>query len=423
MVAMLTPSEIKGIKVLHVARTVNPSYGGPITWIQQTCRCESSNGCTFEILTTDDPAEQWVADFPVKVHACGPGVGTYGKSKQIGKWLTEHAREYDAIFLNAIWQYPALIAGKVAVHQKVPYFIIPHGMYDQYFHKKANFRAFKRFCYWIIKFKSVAKGATGFIWTSDLEREEIASLYRVDVPNHTIRFGAEFEDFDHHAMDKALAEYAPQLVDKPFILTLGRLAEVKNLKNLIKGFALASSMGLDLQLLLAGPDEHGNMGELRNLAQSLQVSDQVHMPGFIMGAGKASAFRHCRFFACPSYLESFGLSVAEALAYGKPVLISDQVKIRSKLGGYSTGTICQTDSGSIAEKLLEMASWTPEQYQTQCEEARRCFENELTVQGSAIDLVNIVRNIPKDTNATGQSVILPASALTESSDRPTIGLN
>jgi len=53
----------------------------------------------------------------------------------------------------------------------------------------------------------------------------------------------------------------------------------------------------------------------------------VHFPGMLQGDAKWGAFHSAGAFALPSHQENFGIAVAEALACGTPVLISNKVNI------------------------------------------------------------------------------------------------
>ncbi len=57
------------------------------------------------------------------------------------------------------------------------------------------------------------------------------------------------------------------------------------------------------------------------------IAGRVHWPGLIGGDVKWGALRACDAFVLPSHQENFGVSVAEALRAGRPVLLSYQVNI------------------------------------------------------------------------------------------------
>jgi hypothetical protein len=71
----------------------------------------------------------------------------------------------------------------------------------------------------------------------------------------------------------------------------------------------------------------------------------------LSGAAKWGALYGCEAFVLPSHQENFGIAVVEALACGKPVLISDQVNIWREIVEDGAGLV-EGDAEEGVEKLL-----------------------------------------------------------------------
>ena len=69
------------------------------------------------------------------------------------------------------------------------------------------------------------------------------------------------------------------------------------------------------------------------------LADRVHWPGMLKGDAKWGAFAVSDAFILPSHQENFGIAVAEALACGRPVLISDQVNIAPEIEADGCGFV------------------------------------------------------------------------------------
>jgi glycosyltransferase involved in cell wall biosynthesis len=82
-----------------------------------------------------------------------------------------------------------------------------------------------------------------------------------------------------------------------------------------------------VDLVMAGPDQVGMQARLESRAGQLGIAGRVHWPGLIGGDVKWGALRACDALVLPSHQENFGVSVAEALRAGRPVLLSYQVNI------------------------------------------------------------------------------------------------
>lgn len=144
--------------------------------------------------------------------------------------------------------------------------------------------------------------------------------------------------------DRAVTAVGP-----PFLLYVGNLGPRKNLKRLVAGFASAcrrSGTG-DLRLKIAGT------GDSRNIAiAAIQhgVSDLVDVLGRVSGPDLAGLYATAHAVVCVSLYEGFGLPVAEALAYGKPVVASD-IPAHREVAGATATYANPSDTASIADAI------------------------------------------------------------------------
>ncbi|MCX6218892.1 glycosyltransferase family 1 protein [Spirosoma sp.] len=116
--------------------------------------------------------------------------------------------------------------------------------------------------------------------------------------------------------------------DHPFFLFVGVLHPKKNIHTLLP---LLEAFP-DYRLILAGPDGHPYAQHIREQAQKLGVADRLLMPGPVDEATKSWLYAHCEAFLFPSLAEGFGLPVAEAMTFGKPVFISNLTSL-PEVGG------------------------------------------------------------------------------------------
>jgi glycosyltransferase involved in cell wall biosynthesis len=101
-------------------------------------------------------------------------------------------------------------------------------------------------------------------------------------------------------------------------LFLGRLYPVKGLPMLLDAWRQVRPAGW--RLLLAGPDEAGHRAVLERQIRAQGLGEMVSFAGVLSGDAKTRALLGAELFILPSYTESFGLAVAEALAHGVAVL-------------------------------------------------------------------------------------------------------
>jgi len=108
--------------------------------------------------------------------------------------------------------------------------------------------------------------------------------------------------------------------DRKTVLFLGRIHPVKGLSRLVEAWSQLSLVHADWQLVLAGPDEDGHRAVIESQIASLGCSSTVHLIGPLDTPSKWAALQAADLFVMPSDFENFGISIAEAMMAGLPVI-------------------------------------------------------------------------------------------------------
>jgi glycosyltransferase involved in cell wall biosynthesis len=308
------------VKILRCIRSLNPAHGGPLESVKQSTLVLQRRGHEVEIASLDAPGAH---DFPAPVHALGPGRGSYGYSARYVPWLKKNHARFDAIVVHGIWQYPSFGVWRALHGTPTPYFVFPHGMLDPWFKRTYPLKHLKKMLYWPWAESRVLRDAAAVLFTSKEERRlarESFALYRAK--EVVVNYGTAAPEIDWAAAQEEFYDQFPQLRGEKFFLFLGRLHEKKGVDLLLNAFgSLGEKRG---QLVLAGPcADDIYLEHLRELARGLPVT----FTGMLSGKLKWGVLRAADVFVLPSHQENFGIAVAEALACGTPVLISDQVNI------------------------------------------------------------------------------------------------
>jgi glycosyltransferase involved in cell wall biosynthesis len=103
------------------------------------------------------------------------------------------------------------------------------------------------------------------------------------------------------------------------LLSLGRIHPKKGLDRLIRAWVRVESAYPEWRLRIVGPDELGHASQLAALAAELKTQ-RVSIEGPVAGDAKTAAYREADLFVLPTLNENFGITVAEALAAGTPVI-------------------------------------------------------------------------------------------------------
>jgi glycosyltransferase involved in cell wall biosynthesis len=141
--------------------------------------------------------------------------------------------------------------------------------------------------------------------------------------------------------------------------TVARLHPRKDLETFIRAAALISQRSTQVRFVVvgsaAGPEERAYAEGLRALALRLAIADRVHWAGArrdIPGVMKALDV-----FVLTSRHEGFGRVVAEAMASGCPVVVSDEGALPELVDGGRFGVAAQAgDPTSFASKIEGLIS-------------------------------------------------------------------
>lgn len=130
-------------------------------------------------------------------------------------------------------------------------------------------------------------------------------------------------DLLKRGFDPALLDVIPPGIEVPpvvgtegdYILFIGRLVGTKGIPYLIKAMDQVDG---PLIVVGDGPERE----RLESVVRKAGVGEKVTFTGRVSEERKIELLSNCMVFAMPSLFESYGLAVAEAMSYGKPVVAS-----------------------------------------------------------------------------------------------------
>ncbi len=158
-----------------------------------------------------------------------------------------------------------------------------------------------------------------------------------------------------------------------FLLFVGTLEPRKNLPMLLRAYAgLPPTQRAACHLVLAG-GKGWMVDEIEQTIERYGLTDTVHCPGFVSDDELPWWYNAAEAFVYPSVFEGWGLPVTEAMACGKPVIVSDVSSLPEAAG--DTGLRLPPDNAEAWTDALATCmnnrTWRIEQGQRAIERAMR----------------------------------------------------
>lgn len=341
------------IKVLHVTPWFYPAtgWGGPSVSTFGLCNALARiPGVNVRVLTTDAAGpnlSQRIADtenrkslqYPVRYHrriagsAVAPGLLV--SLRRAAGWA-------DIVHLTSVYSFPTIPTLVACRLLGRPMVLSAHGALQAVQQWDGVSRpGLKRI--WESVCKKVLPKHCLLHVTSDEERD--ASRVRwPDVMSRVIPNGVEIPE------EPAERGWQPGGVLR--VMYLGRLHRIKGLEHLIQ--AIGHLGDTKVLVDIYGDGDEGYAGTLKELVNSLNLRRQIRFRGHVDGEAKQRAFLCADICVVPSYMENFGMVVAEALAHGVPVIASRGTPWR-EIEARGCGLWVENDPAALAQAIREMA--------------------------------------------------------------------
>jgi glycosyltransferase involved in cell wall biosynthesis len=379
------------MRILHIIASLDPELGGT----SEAVRVILTHGperYAHEVVTMDAPDAPYlrgIRELGVPVHALGPVGSVYSYNDKLVPWLKANRERFDGVVVNGMWQHCGFAVWRT-MRGHVPYVVFSHGMLDPYFKRAFPMKHLKKWAYWLPVEYWVLRGAYRVLFTCEAEAELAKqSFWLHRWRPYVVPFGTIPPEGDPKAQREAFYAVCPAVRGRRFLLFLGRIHPKKGCDLLIDAFVKLAARDPELELVMAGPDAQNWRAELEHGAAKAGVAKRIHWPGMLHGDAKWGAFYAAEAFCLPSHQENFGIAVAEALACGRPVLLSDKVNISAEIARDGAG-LMELDTAAGTERLLERWIEMPvEEREKMSARALECFHARYDMREGAKTIVRL----------------------------------
>ena len=309
------------MRIVHTCLRYPPASGGGETYaqgiVERTRNIEAR--CDVRVITsrlrTHGPVSELdpalLLDEPLYVqrlhHAATPFL-SYPRLEALPYYIGHH--QPTILESYSFWYQPADVTAQYARRYHIPFIFHPM-YYENELRQKTIWQLYKK----TIGHRTFA--AADVVVVISPQEKELIQLAHLPVKRfELIPPGINTND----ASTPRLNPFLKRGVRGKIILSVSRLASGKKLEDAIMALSASLKANPDAQLVFIGED-FGSQPSLETLASSRGISQHVHFFGNVSHDELMAAYQHADILLHTSEYEAFGITVAESLAAGTPVIV------------------------------------------------------------------------------------------------------
>ncbi len=302
------------LEICHVIAGLDPRSGGTsVVSVQLTDALAENAELMLHLLTQASQSGNSVASHSGKVQRTE--IGWKGKLSEVAALeiprVLKHLAPRNACAIlhgHGLWLPINHWSARHARKHNIPLVIQPHGMLEPW---ALRHKFLKKWVAMTLFQRRDLKTACLFLANSYLEYQHLRQL-GLTQPIAVIPNGIPVIEPASGDAGRSLEKRQNKA------LFLSRIHPKKGLVNLIQAWRQARPEGWRLQI--AGPDEGGHRETVMTVAMMAGITSDIDYLGELYGEEKTAAYRNADLFILPTFSESFGVAVAEALSFGLPVI-------------------------------------------------------------------------------------------------------
>jgi glycosyltransferase involved in cell wall biosynthesis len=262
-------------------------------------------------------------------------------------------------------------------------------MLDPWFKKTYPWKHIKKQLYWWITEHMAIKQADAVCFTTHEEMKLARNTFTPYKANEkVVGLGVDNPPVENLQIRSTLIQRFPSLNGRKILLYLGRFHEKKGLDMLLHAWVHNQSQ--ETVLVLAGPN-HERTGYVRKLEHLGEKNKHdILWTGMLDVHEKWEMIRMSDSLILPSHQENFGMVVAESLALGKPVYITNKVNLWREVQLANAGMVVNDDQEGVNSLVNQ---WLNQSNTEMKKAAEPCFLQNFHIKKTAENLLNLAENL------------------------------
>ncbi len=368
-----TPDAPSTLRVVQTVPAIAIEASGPSYSVPALCRALARHNVRVELHVIDYGAiPPHVAEgFHLEVHPASHVARALLFSASLKKALARVAVYSDILHNHSLWSMPNVYPGAASRLTDCRLVTSPRGTLSPVALRRSRW---KKRLMWALCQKRAIHDSALFHATSTRELEDIRTA-GLRAPVAVIPNGVDIPDECLPEVDQEAGRYRRRL------LYFGRIHPIKGIPNLIQAWTNVQADHPDWELYIVGPDSGGHLSQLKELAVDLGTQRLI-FEGPVYGENKSKLYQKAELYVLPSSTENFGITVAEALAHGVPVVVTKHGPW-SAVEDHRCGWSVDFGSAPLVGALQDALACDPEELRTMGERGRDWMRRSFSWDGIA----------------------------------------
>lgn len=332
------------------------SHGGTATAAHGLCKALRAQGHSVFVLSTDldgsrrlDTRDTWTnyEGIPVYYAPASRRPMPY-RCPALVQELERMLPDIDVVLLDSAFTWYGPMVARACRKRGVPYVLYPHGSLQDELRTHPFFR---KKLWWELFDRRMVEAASAVVAVTEREAEH---LRRLGVTPPVVLIPNGVEQIQEVPDGRAFLERRFGIPkDQKLIVFLGRLVPKKGVDILVMAFASVSRRFEDVLLVIAGPDEGGELRRTETLVTRLGLGERTVFTGAVYGEDKWVLLQSASAFVLPSRGEGLAVAVLEALECRVPVVITHECGF-PEVATHRAGFVIPRDVEEVAESLVRL---------------------------------------------------------------------